>query len=293
MDVIQIINERYDELSKTQQRISNYIMENPEKACFQSLKDFSEAANASPVSVLRFVEKIGLDSYIELKKELQLFIRMRVSPGQKLVTALDDPHSDDENMLEQIVRADLQNISTTFEALDRAELYHAVDILKNSKRVYLAAQGVSKSLLPFLHNRLSVLAIETVVFDIDSRIFITKMLSAIKPTDTFIIVSFPRRKNNRIPFLAEQLSKHGNPIICITDSIVSDVANYATVSLACATETPIHYNSYSAAMVMANALVSLLAVQLKDEVRDFQQQVNELLDEYSSFSAARDAKKEE
>lgn len=152
----------------------------------------------------------------------------------------------------------------------------------------MVAQGVSKTLLPFLQNRLSSLNIDVQIFDVDSTIFLTNMLSGIRTNDAFFMLSFPRLDNSRMPFLAEQLVKHNIPIVCIAENPASAVARHATVTLICQADTPIYYNSYSAPMVMANALVSLMAGQMKDDVQAFQTQIENLRSEYTAYSKMHD-----
>lgn len=144
--------------------------------------------------------------------------------------------------------------------------------------------GREQNAAAVLQNRLSSLNIDVQIFDVDSTIFLTNMLSGIRTNDAFFMLSFPRLDNSRMPFLAEQLVKHNIPIVCIAENPASAVARHATVTLICQADTPIYYNSYSAPMVMANALVSLMAGQMKDDVQAFQTQIENLRSEYTAYS---------
>ena len=272
MDLIDRINANYNSLSRVHKRIVDYITDNPDRACFQSLKDFSDSVSASPVTVLRCLDKLGINGFLDLKKELRAYTRQSVYPGKRLASALSGLNSTSD-IVHRVVQADLDNITNTFENLSSRDMYRACDILRNCGRVHLVAQGVSKTLLPFLQNRLSSLNIDVQIFDVDSTIFITNMLSGIRTNDAFFMLSFPRLDNSRMPFLAEQLVKHNIPIVCMSENPASAVARHATVTLICQADTPIYYNSYSAPMVMANALVSLMAGQMKDDVQAFQTQI--------------------
>lgn len=283
MDLIDRINANYNNLSRVHKRIVDYITDNPDRACFQSLKDFSDSVSASPVTVLRCLDKLGINGFLDLKKELRAYTRQSVYPGKRLASALSGLNSTSD-IVHRVVQADLDNITNTFENLSSRDMYRACDILRNCGRVHLVAQGVSKTLLPFLQNRLSSLNIDVQIFDVDSTIFLTNMLSGIRTNDAFFMLSFPRLDNSRMPFLAEQLVKHNIPIVCMAENPASAVARHATVTLICQADTPIYYNSYSAPMVMANALVSLMAGQMKDDVQAFQTQIENLRSEYTAYS---------
>ena len=226
MDLIDRINANYNNLSRVHKRIVDYITDNPDRACFQSLKDFSDSVNASPVTVLRCLDKLGINGFLDLKKELRAYTRQSVYPGKRLASALSGLNSTSD-IVHRVVQADLDNITNTFENLSSRDMYRACDILRNCGRVHLVAQGVSKTLLPFLQNRLSSLNIDVQIFDVDSTIFLTNMLSCIRTNDAFFMLSFPRLDNSRMPFLAEQLVKHNIPIVCIAENPASAVARYA------------------------------------------------------------------
>lgn len=79
--------------------------------------------------------------------------------------------------------------------------------------------GRKQNAAAVLQNRLSSLNIDVQIFDVDSTIFLTNMLSGIRTNDAFFMLSFPRLDNSRMPFLAEQLVKHNIPIVCIAETL--------------------------------------------------------------------------
>lgn len=287
MDLIDRINANYNDLSKVHRRVVDYITDNPDRACFQSLKDFSESVGASPVTVLRCLDKLGINGFIDLKEQLRVYSRQRVYPSQRLASTLSGLDSTND-IVHRVVQADIDNITSTFESLNSRDMYRACDILRNCGRVHLVAQGVTKTLLPFLQIRLNSLNIDARIFDVDNVFFLTNMLSGIRTNDAFLMASFPPLENSRMPFLAEQLVKHEIPIVCIAENPMSEVAKHTTVVLPCRADSPIHFNSYSAPMVIANALVSLMAGQMRENVQTFQNHVDVLRAEFDTYSETHD-----
>ena len=125
-------------------------------------------------------------------------------PGKRLASALSGLNSTSD-IVHRVVQADLDNITNTFENLSSRDMYRACDILRNCGRVHLVAQGVSKTLLPFLQNRLSSLNIDVQIFDVDSTIFLTNMLSGIRTNDAFFMLSFPALTTAACPSLRSSL----------------------------------------------------------------------------------------
>ena len=151
--------------------------------------------NASPVTVLRCLDKLGINGFLDLKKELRAYTRQSVYPGKRLASALSGLNSTSD-IVHRVVQADLDNITNTFENLSSRDMYRACDILRNCGRVHLVAQGVSKTLLPFLQSRLSSLNIDVQIFDVDSTIFLTNMLSSCCPSPALTTAACPSLRSS-------------------------------------------------------------------------------------------------
>ena len=77
MDLIDRINANYNNLSRVHKRIVDYITDNPDRACFQSLKGFQRQRERPPVTVLRCLDKLGINGFFDLKKRSLGHIRGR------------------------------------------------------------------------------------------------------------------------------------------------------------------------------------------------------------------------
>lgn len=289
MNIIDRININYEQLSKVQKLIAEYITANPEQVCFLSLKEFSEAVGTTGVSVLRFARKLGLDNYIGLKKETQAYVSQRLTPNDKLRAAIAVNRADRHHLISEVFDSEIANLRRTREVCSHDDILSAVELLKQADNVYLAAFTISRGVCEFLNYRLNSLAIRAMHFDIHETRMMTMRLANVTPKDLFIIVSVPRYPQELL-FLAEQLKARGIPFICITDSLTAPYADYATVTLACANETLVFFNTYSPLMAVANVLVSVAAMDVENRVLDMQAQVNELQQQYDAGQSRRKAK---
>ncbi len=61
------INSYYDGLSKSDQKISDFLIDNIDTAARLSIQDFATAINVSTATISRYAKKIGFDSFQELK----------------------------------------------------------------------------------------------------------------------------------------------------------------------------------------------------------------------------------
>ncbi len=263
MDVIQRIQESYPELSRTQKRIADFLLKNTDRACFLSLRDLSEEVSASEVTIIRFTREIGCENFTDLKSALQQYISSRLSPSEKVATAIDNLQ---QNGIAQIIQQEQEAIEQTLQLISTSDLKVALTLIKQSKRIYTVGDNVSKIVTDFIRLRLRHLGLDAVEFEMNTFDSMSTQLLHIQKSDIFIIVSFPKYAQRIIP-LTEYLHKHGIKMICITDRVTSPIARYATAPFACATYSSVFYNSISAPIALANVFASALAIELKDDYK--------------------------
>lgn len=282
MNIIELINSSYQNLSPGQKAIGDYISANPERACFLSLKEFSAATETTPVSVLRFARKLGLENFIALKKELQTYVSSRLSPNDKLSTAMGQMADRLQDAIQEVAQMDLVNIRRTVDSLNAEDILRAVDILKGSQTIYLAGVNISRSVNICFHSRLNAVSINTQHFEVINHAMLITRLTFVKPGDAFIIVSFPPY-TEEVVYLAQHLHSRGIPVILISDTKASPLAECADVVFTCAVGTPIFFNSYSSPMVVANVLTSVLALQMEERFLNMRATKKELTAQLESF----------
>ena len=54
MDIMETIRARYSEVSSVQKRIADYCLEHPDKASFQTLREFAQTTHTTDATVLKF-----------------------------------------------------------------------------------------------------------------------------------------------------------------------------------------------------------------------------------------------
>ena len=74
------IRNSYSSLSSAQKTIANLILDQAENVCFMRLEDISKKIGVTNVTVIRFVKKIGYESFGAFKKDLQNYIQNNVVP---------------------------------------------------------------------------------------------------------------------------------------------------------------------------------------------------------------------
>ncbi len=274
MDIIMRITSCYPNLSKSQKKIADFIISNPESACFASLKEFTDLVCATEVTVVNFAKKIGLESFVSLKKELQAYIRMKLSPNDKVSKALEQLSVRD-SILDDYIENEQVAIAKIFNQVSAQNIKDCVNYFRNSRHIYVVGHDSSATVAQFLLMRLNYLGITARSLDIHSPSDLLLTLDKSTKEDVFVIISFPQHQREMIN-LSKIISGKDIPLIAITDSYSSELNLSATLQLMCPTGDLLFYNSITATISLINYISTLLAVDTHIDLEKTRKNVQQL-----------------
>ena len=196
MNVVERIEAYYSDFTRTQERIADYVLTNSDKACFLSLKEFSAEVSASEVTIIKFTRLIGYKNFTHFKNELQKYISDRLSPSEKIASAISHLSEVD---FDYFVQQDRDTINSMLSLLDVEMLESAIALLKNGRKIYTVGDNISKIISDFIGLRLRNLGLPVAEFDLRSFEGMAYQLRGVNNQDVFIITSFPKYARTIIP----------------------------------------------------------------------------------------------
>lgn len=266
MEILQRVRECYDNLSPVQKRIADYIFKYPDRVCFLSLKDLAESLGVTEVTVLRFVKKIGLKSYVQLKEALREHLQGRFSFGDSLNRISDDvggkreSDADKAKLYEAFVENEICVLKETYRKVEPERVREAVSMILQARCVYVAGTELVTGLCSYLTRRLLTIGLMSVDLSNMSRAIYSNYVSHIGPEDAVIIISAPGYARY-IVNTARFLERKRVPQIVITDRPSAPAAAYGTTVLCCGNHDLFFYNSVLGYMSLANMLVYFTAIE--------------------------------
>ena len=265
-ELIRVIHERHDDMSKSYQKIAVYLTQNPNDVAVLSVNAIGERCGVHASNVVRFAQALGYDGF----KTLQVLFQKRLStaaPGfEARVKALEaelgarKDRSEGGFLRDLIVRdiASLQNLLTD---VSEADLKKAVTLLERAEIIYLLGQLRSSPVAELLRYILTMLGKRCVLLD-PSGGLATYMARAIRRTDLLFAISF-RFYANEVVNIVDEAASRKAPIIAITDSTLSPIAKAASVLFAVPEHEYTFSRSLAAPMCLAQALTVALAARLQ------------------------------
>lgn len=270
-ELIRLIHDRFDQMSKTYQRIAEYLTQNPNEVAVQSVNAIASNCGIHASSFVRFAQSLGYLGF----KELQTLFQKRLStaaPGfEARKKALEGELSVREDrselgFLKELVVRDVASLQDLLEKIDGDDLARAAKMIEDADTVYLLGQLRAEPVVNLLRYILTMLGRPCVLLDASGGLA-THMARNIKPTDILLAVSF-RFYANEVVNIVEEVAKTGVQIVSISDSTLSPLMKPSKILFAVPEHEYTFSRSLAAPMCLAQALMVSVAARVQHNTKD-------------------------
>lgn len=262
LDLLEIINQKYQSLSKGHKRIANYILSDYDKAAFMTASKLGEVVDISESTVVRFANSLGFKGYPQLQNSLHELIKNKLTTVQRL--SLTSDVTDTEQLYKNIIRADIDNIKSTLHELEYDNFHNIINSICRADNVYIIGLRSSTVLAEYLGFYLNILLdnIKVVNYRVND---IFEQLLHVNEKDIVISISYPRYSKRTIEAL-NYVKNQNCKIVAITDSIISPIAKIADFTLVAKSEMISFVDSLVAPMSLINSIIIAIGLLKKDKV---------------------------
>ena len=265
-DLIRVIHDRYDQMSKSYQTIAVYLTQNPNDVAVLSVTAIAERCGIHASNFVRFAQSLGYTGF----KDLQTVYQRRLStaaPGFdariKALQAELGAHEDHSPIgyLRDLVVRDVTSLQDLLANVSADQITRAAEMMEAADTIYLIGQLRSAPVVDLLRYVLTMLGRRTVLLDTGGGLA-THMARVIRPTDLLFAVSF-RFYATEVVNVVEQTAARDVPIVAISDSTLSPLAKSAAVLFAVPEHEYTFSRSLAAPMCLAQAICVALAARLQ------------------------------
>ncbi|KAF1293056.1 MurR/RpiR family transcriptional regulator [Candidatus Enterococcus leclercqii] len=218
MELLPMISSYFPSLSKSEKKVAQSILANPDEVQKMSLNEFSMMAGVGESTIVRFARKVGFGGYQDLKFEL----------AKSLATAEKDQNLVEDNDFDKVFNQYQQSLLDTRNLIEAGSVGKAAELIHGASRVVLFAVGNSGIIAEQLANRLKRLG-KFVEFVRDGHL--QSINSAfMTAADVALAVSTSGNTTEVITNI-ELAQKHGSKVVAITNFLGSKVATLSDVAL--------------------------------------------------------------
>ncbi|GAA0480405.1 MurR/RpiR family transcriptional regulator [Salinibacillus aidingensis] len=269
-NVYQTIAEKIPNMSKSQKKIGEYILRNPNNVPFLTVGKLAQITSVSEATVVRFATFIGYSGFPELQQAMQDSLQKQLTTTERLQMS-SQVYEGEDKWLYNIFQDDISNIRSTMENLDKTQFQKAVNLLLSANNIYIVASRSAVSLGVFLEYYLRIMR-SNVEF-ISSAELISEKFYNCNENDVVVGISFPRYTQSTLKMFSFA-GERGATTIAITDNLLSPLVPIADVPLTASSRLPSFIDSFVAPLSLMNALITQMGnsrnVDIKQKLEDLE-----------------------
>ena len=249
------ILDRRASLPKRIAQIAAYALDNPDDIAFGTAASIAASAGVQPSTLIRFAQQLGFDGFTSLQQVFRERLRERNSTYDERLAALRAKAEDGGGhraIFDGFVAAASTSLGDISRALNDAHFEEAVNLLAKAETIYVLAKRRSYPVASYIAYALGKLKIRNQLVESAAGLN-AEMISFATPRDAVIAISF----SPYAPATIEEtrsIAEQGVPIVAITDSSFSPLAQFAKVWFEVAEADFGGFRSISATMALAMAL---------------------------------------
>lgn len=226
-NLLQDIQLNYNQFTKTEKKIADFVIGNVNRVLFMSITDLAEASGVADASVYRFCRSVGAKGYQDFKMKLSFSASADEADAAESENFKVDSL---EYTLDKILQHHISVLKETRMLIRQEAVRKTLQMMEEAKNIYFF--GIGDSLLTAKEARNKFLRICNKVNSIDDPHMQAMTASMAGPEDLIFIISYSGATKDNV-YVAEIAKRAGAKVIGITHFIKSPLTGYTDVLLVC------------------------------------------------------------
>ena len=255
-----LILERRRELPKRLAQVAAFALDNPDEIAFGTAASIATDAEVQPSTLVRFSQTFGFDGFSALQAVFRARLRERNSSYEDRLAELESGEATPAGpaaILDSFIAAAHRSLDNLSAAIDPQKFELGSRLLASAGTIHLIARRRSYPIATYMAYALSQLKIRCQIAGTASGID-DDLLALADEGDAAFAVSFSGYAPETIA-QASALAARGIPVVSLTDSAFSPLAECSTVWFELVEADHAGFRSLSASMAFAMALAVAIA----------------------------------
>jgi DNA-binding MurR/RpiR family transcriptional regulator len=248
------IQSRFDECSRSQKDVAQYIVDHLDEAAFQTAEELARRANTSSSTVVRFSQALGFEGFPELQAAARAEYRRVHAKGSSngAPTSATPLFSLDQNEFERALSADYLNVEETARKVSRSSVEALIEAIVQAEKVLVAGTDQMAFFASYLRHLLMLLDLRVDVVASPSQEALSRLGRIEKG---MLVIGLSAGRPHPLVVRAMKLARHRKArTAAITDATLSEVAKLAQIKLYYSSNSPAYVRSHTALLSIIQAL---------------------------------------
>lgn len=257
---------RRDALPKRLIQVADYALQHPDEIAFGTAASIADAAGVQPSTLVRFAHQFGFAGFSDMQSIFRQRLKNRnVSYAERIVGLRGAASGSPElAILNGCLEAASQSISNLPQRLDLKHFHAAAKLLAGADTIYLIARRRSFPLTSYMAYGFGKMGIKAQL--LGSAVGIDdEVVAYATPKDAAVAISFHPYAPETVR-QTRAITALGVPVIAITDSAFSAIAEHAAHWFEIAEDDFAGFRSLSASMAFCMALTVAVADARKNDM---------------------------
>ncbi|MFX3636570.1 MAG: MurR/RpiR family transcriptional regulator [Candidatus Pristimantibacillus sp.] len=264
------------QMSKSQQKIADFILKSPERIPFYTEEDIAAKAGVSIATVSRFWKAIGYDNLKSFKKYLQE--TQHSTPARKMQHVLEQT---EREVVAQMITSAAVNLEETAKRISRQAFDQAVEALNDADQIFVHGPGATSCLTDLLRFRLNRIGMEVRIMAQSGHELLESLVHA-GPKDVVLFFGFVR-KSPEATVILDQAAESGYTTILVTDLLLSDMIDDSDIVLQVDRGDRDAFHSLVAPLAIVESISVSLAGQRGEAAMEKLKQLHAMRKQYASL----------
>ena len=243
MSITARIQANYAGLTKTEQKIADYIMDQGSDIAFKTLEELANDINVSTTSIIRFARTLEYEGYTQMQQNVQKSLMKKVSLPERYEQNYSLLKKDD--LLNDLMDAEIEGLKKSAASLDEGSLYKAVEAIGQAETVYILGARTTFGLAHYMTANLSQIRKHVHLVSGTGGMYPEEIVG-VKKGDVCLAYMFPRYQKMMSNLLSWLKSKEVL-VIVITSEPYDAIRHLGDIFLCC---------SLQAGIMMKDSMVS-------------------------------------
>src|SRR5579862_519713 len=256
------ITARFDEFSRSQKDVAQYIVDHLDEAAFQTAEELARRANTSSSTVVRFSQALGFEGF----PELQRAAREEYKRAHAAADTSSPLFAIERTEFETSIAADHANVEETARKASRATVERAIVAIAGAERIVIAGTDQMAFFASYLRHLLMLLDLRAELVASPSQEALSRLARI--DADT-LVIALSAGRPHALVVRAMKLARHRKAVtMAITDATLSEVAKLAQIKLYYSSNSPAYVRSHTALLSMLQALAYGVYSRDEDQYAD-------------------------
>jgi DNA-binding MurR/RpiR family transcriptional regulator len=253
------IQARFDECSRSQKDVAQYIVDHLDEAAFQTAEELARRANTSSSTVVRFSQALGFEGFPELQaaareeyRRVHTKTESKNGAGGAAAGSSTPLFSLDQNEFETALTADHLNVEETARKVSRSSVEALISGIVSAEKVLVAGTDQMAFFASYLRHLLMLLDLRVDVVASPSQEALSRLGRIDQGT---LVIGLSAGRPHPLVVRAMKLARHRKArTAAITDATLSEVAKLAQIKLYYSSNSPAYVRSHTALLSLIQAL---------------------------------------